>query len=87
MDNTISIRKNATSNCCGAPVYDDSDICSDCGEHCGLITECPKCEGRGRYDVIDDYLVNSRTISPPYKEVECDLCSGEGTVEEDDYDN
>ena len=25
------------SDCCGAPIYSDSDICSDCGEHCEAI--------------------------------------------------
>ena len=24
---------NMVSNCCGAMVYDDTDICSECGEH------------------------------------------------------
>lgn len=27
------------SNCCEAPVYGDSDICSECGEHCEIIPE------------------------------------------------
>lgn len=22
------------SNCCGADIYEDSDICAACGEHC-----------------------------------------------------
>ena len=25
---------NIISDCCGAMVYDDTDICSDCKEHC-----------------------------------------------------
>ena len=25
---------NMISNCCGAMVYDDTDICSECKEHC-----------------------------------------------------
>ena len=25
---------SGTSNCCGAPVYSDTDICTECGEHC-----------------------------------------------------
>jgi len=29
-----------TSNCCGANVYDDSDICSRCKEHCEAQCEC-----------------------------------------------
>ena len=27
------------SNCCGAQIYDDMDICKDCGEHCGAVDE------------------------------------------------
>ena len=27
------------SNCCGAWVSDDYDICSECGEHCGAVDE------------------------------------------------
>jgi len=25
------------SNCCGAKVYADIGICSDCGEHCDVV--------------------------------------------------
>ena len=28
-----------TSNCCGAKIYDDTDICQDCKEHCGAVDE------------------------------------------------
>lgn len=27
------------SNCCGAPVYEETDICTECGEHCEVIEE------------------------------------------------
>jgi hypothetical protein len=27
------------SNCCGVGIYPDSDICSECKEHCGSIRE------------------------------------------------
>lgn len=27
------------SDCCYAPVYNNSDICSECGEHCELIND------------------------------------------------
>jgi hypothetical protein len=30
---------NYFSNCCGAPVNPDIEICSDCGEHCSAIEE------------------------------------------------
>lgn len=28
--------KEYISNCCGAEVYEETDICSKCGEHCEL---------------------------------------------------
>ena len=27
------------SNCCCAPIYEDSDICSECKEHCATMEE------------------------------------------------
>ena len=27
-------KTGSVSNCCGAEMYGDSDICPDCGEHC-----------------------------------------------------
>jgi len=27
------------SNCCGSPIYDDTDICSRCKEHCEPMEE------------------------------------------------
>ena len=27
------------SNCCGARVYDETDVCSDCKEHCEPIED------------------------------------------------
>ena len=24
------------SDCCGATIYDDTDVCSECKEHCGV---------------------------------------------------
>lgn len=34
--------KEYYSNCCGAfldPWFEDTEICPECGEHCGLIEE------------------------------------------------
>lgn len=31
------------SNCCGAKVNDDSDICLDCLEHCEVLILCDSC--------------------------------------------
>ena len=33
------IYMSGTSNCCGAPVYGDTDICSECHEHCEIEEE------------------------------------------------
>ena len=30
---------NVMSNCCDAPIYEDTDICSKCKEHCESIEE------------------------------------------------
>lgn len=34
------------SDCCGAEIYDDVGICSECKEHCEE-DECGDCEGTG----------------------------------------
>jgi len=31
------------SNCCTATVWEDTDICSKCMEHCDVIEECKYC--------------------------------------------
>jgi len=67
------------SNCCGAKVEDDSDICGCCHEHCALV--CELCGGDGYVDMIDESKINSRTIDVPYKNVICPECSGDGEVE------
>jgi len=30
------------SNCCGATIYENTDICSDCKEHCDVQEEDPE---------------------------------------------
>lgn len=47
---------NKLSDCCGAAMYDDSDICPECKEHCGYtyLNEDDNCvydeEGNMIYD-------------------------------------
>ena len=36
------------SNCCGAPIYEDTDVCSKCKEHCDVWLE-------DDYDLNYDY--------------------------------
>lgn len=74
------------SNCCGAPVYSDSDICTECGEHCeveneGDIIDCPDCGGLGLVDEEIKESFASTRISPAYKKVKCRLCDGTGIIE------
>lgn len=69
------------SNCCGAVVYPDSDICSDCKEHCTIEETCSECDGTGEVEIIDQSRVNSRTIDIPYKKIKCELCDGTGIIE------
>ena len=61
------------SNCCGAPVLDDSDICQDCKEHCVRI--CPECD--------EGFVINrnrlSGAIDIPY--TKCPNCKGTGEIE------
>lgn len=32
------------SNCCNEPLIGESDVCSKCEEHCGVILECKRCD-------------------------------------------
>ena len=27
------------SDCCGAPIYEDTDICTECKDHCGIMED------------------------------------------------
>ena len=27
------------SNCCGAPIYEDTDICTECKDHCSVAED------------------------------------------------
>jgi len=76
----ISERTKTMSHCCGAPIMDDSDICTECKEHCEGEEVCPECNGSGRVDEIDESRINSHTIDIPYKKVSCEKCKGEGTL-------
>jgi len=67
------------SYCCGAIIYPDTDICSDCKEHCSAV--CPDCNGEGYIDEIDYKRVNSTSIDVPYKLVICQFCDGQGFIE------
>lgn len=78
-----STRRDIVSSCCGAPIYDDDDICSDCGEHCSGIQDCELCGGTGNVDIVDYDRVTGKTISPPYKTIKCPECNGEGFNEID----
>lgn len=35
------------SNCCGAPCIEETDICSECKEHCECPSDCEDCGGTG----------------------------------------
>jgi DnaJ-class molecular chaperone len=80
--NTITIE--SLSNCCGAVVYPDSDICSDCKEHCGIEETCDECYGKGTIDVLDDSKSMEMRIDPPLKTITCEKCNGEGYIEVDE---
>lgn len=51
------------------------------------IYECPKCNGRGvitiEYNIYPDNLPDSGWVyEPGYKDIECNLCDGEGYTEQ-----
>lgn len=49
MDNTQEyLNPNVVSSCCGAPMFEDVDICPECKEHCNPICLCEICEGEGK---------------------------------------
>ena len=77
--------KTRTSNCCGAPVYDDTDICSDpkCGEHCTVEITCSECGGSGINEIGIKESFASQRIDQRFKKEECQTCSGLGYIEED----
>lgn len=41
-------KQDVVSSCCGARIMSDSDICLDCGEHCGGEMYCEKCDNTGK---------------------------------------
>lgn len=77
------INRNKESACCGASVYTDSDICSECGEHCEVLRTCSECNGTGEVDELDKSKVTTRTVTPPYHKVICDECEAEGYIKEE----
>ena len=41
------------SSCCSAPVYEESDICSACKEHCDEIeVHCYACDWEGKEEEV-----------------------------------
>lgn len=56
------------SNCCGAEMYADYDICPDCKEHCDTEIDCSACDGQG---ITKFLIIFTRT---------CKKCQGEGWV-------
>lgn len=44
IDETLDCDLYNSSNCCGAPFWNDTDICSDCKEHAD--TACTDCEDK-----------------------------------------
>ena len=64
----------------------DTDICTECGEHCeteeeGDIKDCPDCDGKGVVDVVIKESFASPRIDPRYEKRKCSLCDGSGIIE------
>ena len=47
------------SNCCGAGMYDDSDLCTSCNEHC-IKSDCETCLGSGKIPKEDDDFTDAQ---------------------------
>lgn len=78
MSTTIDDMKSGeeiSSNCCGAPIYSDMGICSDCKEHCGAVQTCPTCKG--------DCYVLVADGEDDFSKEPCDTCGREGVIEID----
>ena len=40
----MGFTEEATSGCCGAEAYDDTDICGSCKDHADFQRQCTLCE-------------------------------------------
>jgi hypothetical protein len=70
------------SSCCGAYIYDDSDICSNCKEHCGTV--CEDCNEKCIYNTKQEqtrkeqFIQAAKTLLEAYKNghhvANCPLC-------------
>ncbi len=61
------------SNCCGKPIYKETDVCSACGEHTAL--QCENCEGVG---LIREH---AREFDIDERIRDCKECDGKGWIE------
>jgi len=48
------------------------------------FVDCEACGGEGGHAVLDYSRINTATIDPPYRDVVCEECEGEGVVEIED---
>ncbi len=66
MTTSLEDMKSGSSSCCGAPVYTDMGICSDCKEHCDIVEdddECPACLSKvGHNCIIHDKCTDCRKL-------------------------
>ena len=61
------------SECCIAPVYDETNICTECNKECTVLLECPHCNtGQAK-------LGNHKRL---YK-FKCVYCKGTGYLNEE----
>tara|TARA_Y100000310_G_scaffold217574_1_gene218626 strand:- start:3085 stop:3312 length:228 start_codon:yes stop_codon:yes gene_type:complete len=56
------------SNCCGAIMYADLDLCPECLEHCDTEIDCSDCKGTGKQEFL---FIFTKT---------CENCNGEGWI-------
>jgi len=73
----IMYREGVFSGCCDAPIYDNSDICSKCGNHTEIMMTCPECDG------VTEFIERTGNLSKPngWVYIQCGLCNGIGRIE------
>ena len=62
MSTTIEDMKGGMSNCCGALMYEEWGICTDCKEHCESVEEEEPTDLEGRLDAA--FKKADRQFSP-----------------------
>ncbi len=67
MSTTIEDMKGGMSNCCGALMYEEWGICTDCKEHCESVEEEEPTDLEGRLEAA--FKKADRAFSPEQERI------------------